>query len=67
MKSLLPAVLSFLAQQGQSCVVGLFQGPLCDVRVLAAEQASPYWQVLPKPKASHNNRQWIWSITEPYS
>lgn len=57
MKSLRPAVLSFLSQQGQSCRVGQFQGPLCNVKMLRAQQASPYCQVLPKPKVSLNNRQ----------
>lgn len=66
-KSLLPAVLSFVSQQGQSCGAGHFQGPLCDVRVPGAQKASPYCQVLPKPKVSLDNRQWIWSIMEPYS
>lgn len=67
MKHLLRAVLSLLSQQGQSCGVGQFKGPLCDVRILGAEQPSPYCQVLPKPKVSLDNRQWVWSIIEPYS
>lgn len=67
LKSLLPAVLSFLSQPGHSRGVGRFQGLLCDVRILGAERVSPYCQVLPKPKVSLDNRQWIWSIIELYS
>lgn len=67
LKNLLPAVLSFVSQQGQLSRAGNLQCPLYDARILGERQASPYCQVLPRPKASLDNCHWIWPIIEPYS